>query len=149
MANVPPNQATHLLSILPHEVLRGEVSFKPASKTNHPALGKHAWQSLTKSSNALPSYPTPWSRKGSYLLHLPVKLVIRLLEDRHRNLSNVPDMRHKCGVSHVVCWELREHLVWRQGSQVSMRVARGSASWLSPARLLCPWDSPGKNTGVG
>ena len=20
---------------------------------------------------------------------------------------------------------------------------------LSPARLLCPWDSPGKNTGVG
>ena len=21
--------------------------------------------------------------------------------------------------------------------------------WLEPARLLCPWDSPGKNTGVG
>jgi len=21
--------------------------------------------------------------------------------------------------------------------------------WLQPARLLCPWDSPGKNTGVG
>ena len=22
-------------------------------------------------------------------------------------------------------------------------------SWSLPARLLCPWDSPGKNTGVG
>ena len=21
--------------------------------------------------------------------------------------------------------------------------------WLQPTRLLCPWDSPGKNTGVG
>ena len=21
--------------------------------------------------------------------------------------------------------------------------------WMYPARLLCPWDSPGKNTGVG
>ena len=21
--------------------------------------------------------------------------------------------------------------------------------WTVPARLLCPWDSPGKNTGVG
>ena len=27
--------------------------------------------------------------------------------------------------------ELRERLLWRQGSQVSMCVARGSASWLS------------------
>ena len=22
-------------------------------------------------------------------------------------------------------------------------------SWTVPARLLCPWDSPGKNSGVG
>ena len=22
-------------------------------------------------------------------------------------------------------------------------------SWTVPARLPCPWDSPGKNTGVG
>ena len=71
--------------------------------------------------------------------------------------------------------DLREPLVRRQGSQVSMRVARGSASWLSshgrglgprdalkkvasvmygsvrphrqqPIRLRGPWDSPGKNT---
>ena len=32
--------------------------------------------------------------------------------------------------------DLREPLVRRQGSQVSMRVARGSASWLSPRRRL-------------
>ena len=57
----------------------------------------------TKSSNALPSYPTPWSRKGSYLLHLPVKLVIWLLEDRHRNLSNVPDMRSYPSVNKWRC----------------------------------------------
>ena len=58
----------------------------------------------------------------------------------------------------------------RQGRQVSMRVARGSASWLDreawraavygvaksrrphglqPSRLLYPWDFPGKSTGVG
>jgi len=24
-----------------------------------------------------------------------------------------------------------------------------AAKGLPPARLLCPWDSPGKNTGVG
>ena len=26
--------------------------------------------------------------------------------------------------------------------------ARSQAAWLQPVRLLCPWDSPGKNTGV-
>ena len=25
----------------------------------------------------------------------------------------------------------------------------GTPPWTVPARLLCPWDSPGKNTGVG
>ena len=32
--------------------------------------------------------------------------------------------------------ELREPLLWRQGSQVSMHVARGCASWLSSLDLL-------------
>ena len=41
------------------------------------------------------------------------------------------ELRHKCGVSHVVRLGAQEPLVWRQGSQVSMRVARGSASLLS------------------
>ena len=31
-------------------------------------------------------------------------------------------------------WHLREPLVRRQGSQVSMRVVRGSASWLSKSQ---------------
>ena len=29
------------------------------------------------------------------------------------------------------------------------RVGLFGTLWLQPARLLCPWDSPGKNTGVG
>ena len=38
--------------------------------------------------------------------------------------------------------DLREPLVRRQGSQVSMRVARGSASWLSShGRVLSPLES--------
>ena len=27
--------------------------------------------------------------------------------------------------------------------------AVANSLWLQPTRLLCPWDSPGKNTGVG
>ena len=29
------------------------------------------------------------------------------------------------------------------------RVRLFATPWMSPARCLCPWDSPGKNTGVG
>ena len=28
-------------------------------------------------------------------------------------------------------------------------VSQSCSALCSPARLLCPWDSPGKNTGVG
>ena len=42
--------------------------------------------------------------------------------------------------------DLREPLVRRQGSQVSMRVARGSASWLSPDR---PGSLEGNTEGPG
>ena len=31
----------------------------------------------------------------------------------------------------------------------SHSVLSDSANSMEPARLLCPWDSPGKNTGVG
>ena len=61
------------------------------------------------------------------------------------------------------------HRVWKMLSpQVSIQVSRGKGlpfTWksesrwfvfsslpshgLQPTRLLCPWDSPGKNTGVG
>ena len=48
------------------------------------------------------------------------------------------------GVSHEVRRELREPLVWCQGSQASMRVARGSASLLSRhGRGLGPQDALG------
>ena len=37
--------------------------------------------------------------------------------------------------------------------KITMKAAQLCDSWrprgLQPARLLCPWDSPGKNTGVG
>ena len=38
--------------------------------------------------------------------------------------------------------DLREPPVWRQGSQVSMRVARGSASWLSSHGSPCSKRNP-------
>ena len=28
-------------------------------------------------------------------------------------------------------------------------VSNSATPWTQPTRLLCPWDSPGKNTGVG
>ena len=51
------------------------------------------------------------------------------------------------GVSHEVRRELREPLVWCQGSQASMRVARGSVSLLSRhGRLLGPQDTLKKDS---
>ena len=41
------------------------------------------------------------------------------------------ELRLQCGVSHKERREAQGDFVWRQGSQVSMCVARGSASWLS------------------
>ena len=42
---------------------------------------------------------------------------------------------------------------WRSVTQISAGLSVVSGSLrphgLQPARLLCPWDSPGKNTGVG
>ena len=40
-------------------------------------------------------------------------------------------------------------LVTREGLSVLSCVWLFAAPWTVPARLLCPWDSPGKNTGVG
>ena len=48
-------------------------------------------------------------------------------------------------VTATSCWvleDLREPLVRRQGSQVSMRVARGSASWLSSHGRAGPLGTP-------
>ena len=56
-----------------------------------------------------------------------------------------------CGSSVVLLTryngELREPLLWRQGSQVSMRVARGSASLLSSqGRGIGPHDGLKKDS---
>ena len=77
-----------------------------------------------------------------------------------------------CLVPGCICWKLlSKGSVWRRTAHHQSRVwetiwdpqAHGGWGWLSrsvvsdslwshrlqPARLLCPWDSPGKNTGVG
>ena len=42
---------------------------------------------------------------------------------------------------------MREEGVWAN-DQGSIQQTSNSGHGLQPARLLCPWDSPGKNTGV-
>ena len=44
-------------------------------------------------------------------------------------------------------WKEREG--WRLSSQLLSRVQLFAILWLKPTRLLCPWNSPGKNIGVG
>ena len=56
--------------------------------------------------------------------------------------------------SHIYTWLLEKPLLWlyrninecESHSVVSHSL---KTHGLGPARLLCPWDSPGKNTGVG
>ena len=50
-------------------------------------------------------------------------------------------------ISHKVDGELREPLMWRQGSQVSMRMARGSVSLLSSSQLALVVKNPPANAG--
>ena len=53
---------------------------------------------------------------------------------------------HSCPQSSPMLCSLRRCVcVFGHFSRVRLCVTHG----LQPARLLCPWDSPGKNTGVG
>ena len=45
------------------------------------------------------------------------------------------------------CWSSNKLCACQVTSVVSDSVQ--PCGWLKPTRLLCPWDSPGKNTGVG
>ena len=38
---------------------------------------------------------------------------------------------------------------WKRKVKSLSRVRLLATPWLQPTRLLCPWDSPGKSTGVG
>ena len=49
---------------------------------------------------------------------------------------------------HFLC-HLKCRLVVVVGGLVSKCLTLLQPHELQPARLLCPWDSPGKNTGVG
>ena len=52
---------------------------------------------------------------------------------------------------HAYLTTAEEKALRRKSESVSSSVASDSSPphRLQPARLLCPWDSPGKNTGVG
>ena len=61
--------------------------------------------------------------------------------------------RDRTCVSHIVG---RPFTVWATREVHRCEVLSGFSHvqlfvtlWLQPAKLLCPWDSPGKNTGVG
>ena len=45
--------------------------------------------------------------------------------------------------------ELRSHMDRGQKSEVAQLCPTLRPRGWQPARLLCPWDSPGKNTGAG
>ena len=53
-----------------------------------------------------------------------------VLHPKHHHTTSKEQCQHACSVPSVVSDSLRPH-------------------GLQPARLLCPWDSPGKNTGAG
>ena len=53
-------------------------------------------------------------------------------------------MRRKCRYKIFVC-------IWQKSENVSLSIMSNSLQLhgLQPARLLCPWNSLGKNTGLG
>ena len=54
------------------------------------------------------------------------------------------------GVYRFVGMEIQNSVVWKKSESVSHPVVSNSL-WphgLYPARLFCPWDSAGKNTGL-
>ena len=63
----------------------------------------------------------------------------------------------KTGVSGIIdqlLWSLSTPLLQRPSLQTRMgdrkcTVVKFATPWTEPARLLCSWDFPGKNTGVG
>ena len=62
-------------------------------------------------------------------------------------LGGFTQLQRLCGFLRRYDGELREPLVWRQGSQVSMHVARGSASLLSShGRGIGPLDALKKDS---
>ena len=60
-------------------------------------------------------------------------------------------IRQKPGSGLVICVILDKQCWGSEGRFISLSVVSDSLRphWLKLTRLLCPWDSPGKNTGVG
>ena len=58
------------------------------------------------------------------------------------------------GIIDQLLWSLSTPLLQRPSLQTRMgdrkcTVVKFATPWTEPARLLCSWDFPGKNTGVG
>ena len=61
--------------------------------------------------------------------------------------------------AHWLCWLDSNKCIYKtsrdfmnyemQNISSSVMSDSSQSHWLQPARLLCPWNSPGKNTGVG
>ena len=55
-----------------------------------------------------------------------------------------PKCNHRCP-----CKREAEADVTQKEEKVVWLLSRGESVWLWPTMLLCPWNTPGKNTGVG
>ena len=71
---------------------------------------------------------------------------------RHGLETQVMELQDKLKQAHGP--EAAKEVLMKVGRRVCVLIAsvmsNSVAPWTAaPARLLCPWDSPGKNTGVG
>ena len=64
----------------------------------------------------------------------------------HCKAAPTPEM-HTHGIDNIHCY--LHHAVTSMRSVLFYKLYTCCCSAAKPARLLCPWDPPGKNTGVG
>ena len=112
-----------------HPHLLSVCRLSPACRTQHP------WEMMKNlTSVTLGSWPPPWDPdfySGWFCSTSFSQSCLLLFFTRHCRSPRVWGHRCPCMLSCLVVPDSRQpHGLW-------------------PARLLCPWDSPGKNTGVG
>ena len=99
-------------------------------------------------------------QKDCSYLNPPAGKAVRTLEEKHLGLNALTGAKtgssqvvQKIPTSLVIFWELWSvcGLIFPLLFSVSCLVVSDSLQLhrLYPTKLLCPWDSPGKNNGVG